>query len=104
MNERAIAGDGGQGEVAASLPPCRLASMPNGEAFRADRVVGVRIVEDARLVGAERQRFAVVVELVDGSRCTIDRDLARRDAAALARQATREVNNQLLASRAEPLA
>lgn len=100
----AKASNGRQGEVAASPPPCRLALMPNGEAFRADRVMAVRIVEEVPLVGAERQRFAVVVELVDGSRCIIDGDLARRDAEALARQATREVNDQLLASRADPLA
>lgn len=103
MDEKASAGNGRQGEVAAS-PPCRLAQMPNGEAFRADRVAAVRIVEEVPLVGAERLRFAVVVELVDGSCCTIDGDLARRDAEALARLATREVNDQLLASRAEPLA
>ena len=104
MDEKARAGNGRPAEIAASPSPCRLATMPNGEAFRADRVVAVRIVEEVPLVGAERPRFAVVIELLDGARCTIDGDLARRDAEALARQASREVNDQLQASRAEPLA
>ncbi len=78
--------------------------LPNGEAIRADRVTAVRVVEEERLVGGERQRFLVRLELTDGEPWTIANDLAKRDAAATARQAARAVNEALAAADAKPLA
>ena len=87
-------------------PPTRapLAVLPNGEAIRADRVTAVRVIEEARLVGGERQRFLVQLELADGQPWTIANDLTKRDAAAIARQAARAVNEALVNGHDKPLA
>lgn len=78
--------------------------LPNGEAIRADRVTAVRVIEEARLVGGERQRFLVQLELADGQPWTIANDLTKRDAAAIARQAARAVNEALVNGHDKPLA
>jgi hypothetical protein len=78
--------------------PRLLAVMPSGDAFRADEVVAVKIVEDEALLGAERPRFAVTIRLRDGSVHGIAYDLAHREAIRIANEAAREVNGRLLAS------
>ena len=78
--------------------------LPNGEAVRADRVTAIRVIEEARLVGGERQRFLVQLELADGEPWTIANDLAKRDAAAIARQSARAVNEALANGNDKPLA
>ena len=77
--------------------PRLLAVMPTGDAFRADEVAAVKIVEDEALLGAERLRFAVTIRLHDGSVHCIACDLAHRDAVRIATEAAREVNGRLLA-------
>lgn len=90
-----------------SFPPQKrtpLAVLPNGEAIRADRVTAVRVIEEARLIGGERQRFLVQLELADGEPWIIANDLAKRDAAAIARQSARAVNEALANGHDKPLA
>ncbi|MGF1475329.1 MAG: hypothetical protein ACFB6S_07170 [Geminicoccaceae bacterium] len=72
-----------------------LATMPNGEAFRADTVKAVRIAEEAGLLGAERRRYAVMVHLDEGEPSEVGHNLAWPDAVNLARQVGRLVNDAL---------
>ena len=75
--------------------PAYLALLPNGEAFRADRIAAVRILEDDALPGQESPRFRVMIEFEGGALHPVGLDLARRDAQRLAQATARQINDKL---------
>ena len=73
-----------------------LAQMPNGEAFKADQINAVRIVEDETLIGSARPLFAVKIDLENRGEHCIGSGLDGEEAKRMAMSATKEINACLL--------
>ncbi|MFO1039525.1 MAG: hypothetical protein U1E45_21990 [Geminicoccaceae bacterium] len=69
-----------------------LALLPNGEAMRPDEVRRVLIEPAAAFADEAGERFAVIVDLLDGTQRVIGTGLPRPDAVDLARRCARAVN------------
>lgn len=72
-----------------------LALLPSGDAFRADIVRAVRVIEDETLLGSAHLLYAVTVELDDGQTHTIGSGLDQREAKRIATDVVKEVNRCL---------
>lgn len=80
-------------------PPCPLAILPSGEAFRPEEVRRVLIEPALVPPRLDGQRFRVVLELADGGRRPVAGGLVRADAQDLARRCARALNE---AARVQP--
>jgi hypothetical protein len=69
-----------------------LAILPNGEAVRAERVLGITIEPAVVLYDCEVQRFDVVAHMVDGTSRKVGERLLRAAAESLASEAAQSVN------------
>lgn len=79
----------------APLPLLPLAILPNGEAVRPERVVGIAIEPAVLLYDCEIQRFDVVAHMVDGSARKVGERLLSAAARRLASDAAQAVNRAL---------
>lgn len=69
-----------------------LAILPNGEAVRPERVLGITIEPAVVLYDCEIERFDVVAHMVDGSSRTVGERLLRPAAQSLASEAALAIN------------
>ena len=69
-----------------------LAILPNGEAVRPERVLGVTIEPAVALYDCEIERFDVVAHMVDGSSRKVGERLLRAAAQGLAGDAAHAIN------------
>lgn len=77
---------------ATDLPLLPLAILPNGEAVRPERVLGITIEPAALLYDCEVQRFDVVAHLVDGTTRRLGERLVRPSAEHVAGEAAHAIN------------
>lgn len=86
-------------EAAPAPPLMPLAILPNGEAVRPERVVGITIEPAVVFYDCEIQRFDVVAHMVDGTARKVGERLLQAAARSLASEAAQAINR---ASRYQP--